>query len=49
MNFKSGAAYHKWLAYAKMHGKPGKKAKPVKIKGKTHKVDHSSRSKGKKK
>lgn len=43
-HFKSGEAYHKWLAYAKMHGKPGKHPSKIKIKGKTHKVDHSKRS-----
>jgi hypothetical protein len=47
MNFKSKAAYSRWLAYAKMHGKPGKKAKPVTIKGKKHKVNHSKSGKKK--
>ncbi len=42
MNFKSSAAYKKWLAYDKMHVTPGKSKNPVKvsIKGKSHKVDH---------
>ncbi len=43
MNFKSGAAYRRWLAYAKMHGKPGKRPKKVTIKGKKHKVNHKKR------
>lgn len=43
-NFKSAGAYHKWLAYAKMHGKPSKKGpSKVKIKGKTHKVNHKKK------
>jgi len=44
VKFKSGAAYRKWLAYAKMHGKPSKKGpKKVKIGGKTHKVNHKKK------
>lgn len=41
-NFKSTAAYKKWLAYGQIHGvfknTPGNT--PVKIKGKTHRVKH---------
>jgi hypothetical protein len=42
MNFKSGSAYKKWLAYDKMHVTPGKSKHPVgvKIQGKIHKVKH---------
>ncbi len=46
MNFKSKAAYQKWLAYGHMHGDfertPGDQ--PVSIRGKKHKVKHSSNS-----
>jgi hypothetical protein len=41
-NFKSKAAYKKWVAWGNMHGafkkSPGNT--PVKIKGKSHKVKH---------
>lgn len=43
VNFRSKAAYRRWLAYAKMHAKPGKHPLRVKIKGKVHKVKHTSR------
>lgn len=46
MNFKSGGAYKKWLAYGHMHGdfaaSPGNT--PVKVKGKAKKVKHASMS-----
>lgn len=43
-HFESKEDYHKWLAYAKMHGKPSPKGpSKVKIAGKTHKVDHSEK------
>ena len=44
-NFKSPAAYKKWLAYGHMHGdfaaSPGNT--PVKIKGKPKKVKHKKK------
>lgn len=46
-NFRSSAAYKKWLAFGHMHGafakSPGNT--PVKIQGKSHKVSHKMRSK----
>jgi hypothetical protein len=39
VNFKSGAAYKKWLSYGHMHDKFHGKEK-VKIAGKNHKVNH---------
>jgi hypothetical protein len=45
-NFKSGAAYDRWVAYGHAHGvMNGKGRIPVKIKGKTHKVHHLSKHK----
>lgn len=45
-NFKSPAAYKKWLAYGHMHGQfektPGNQ--PVKIQGEPHKVNHTPKS-----
>jgi hypothetical protein len=44
MNFKSAAAEKRWAAYGSMHGdfakSPGNT--PVKIQGRTHKVQHGS-------
>jgi hypothetical protein len=42
-NFKSAAAYKKWLAYDKMNVHKGPSKNPVKvsIKGKSHKVNHA--------
>lgn len=46
-NFKSGAAYKKWVAFGHIHGvMNGKGRKKVTIKGKTKKVNHGT---GKKK
>ena len=42
LNFKSKAAYKRWLSYGHMHVKGfGKTPVNVKIKGKKHKVKHS--------
>jgi hypothetical protein len=45
MNFSSPEAYKRWLAYGHMHGafekSPGNT--PVKIAGKSHKVEHSKK------
>lgn len=41
-NFKSGAAYKKWLAYGHMHD-VFHGTQPVSIRGKPHKVNHSKR------
>lgn len=43
MNFKSKAAYGKWLAYGHMHGAFAKTLgnQKVSIKGKAKKVNHS--------
>jgi hypothetical protein len=43
MNFKSKAAYQKWLAYDKMHVSKGPSKHPVavSVKGKKHKVNHA--------
>lgn len=41
-NFKDAAAYKKWVTYIHMHPEvntPGNT--PVKIQGKSHKVDHT--------
>ncbi len=42
-NFRSAAAYKKWLAFDKMHvnPKPSKNPVRVSIKGKAHKVKHN--------
>ena len=41
-DFRSKAAYHKWLAYDKMHVAPGPSPNPVdvEIRGKPHHVNH---------
>lgn len=40
-NFSSKSAYDKWVAYGHMHGEMNGKGRiPVKIKGKSHKVNH---------
>jgi hypothetical protein len=45
-NFKSKAAYKKWLAYGHKHGvMDGTGRKKVKIKGKKHKVNHGKKRK----
>ena len=45
-NFKSAAAYKKWLAYGHMHVKGfGKTPLKVKIRGKAHRVKHSKKTK----
>jgi hypothetical protein len=42
MNFSSPEAYHRWLAYDKMHVHPGESRHPVtvKINGRPHRVCH---------
>lgn len=42
--FKSKEAYRRWTAYRHMHGIAAPNLKSVTIKGKTHKVKHSSLS-----
>jgi hypothetical protein len=45
-NFKSGAAYKKWVAYGHAHGvMSGKGRKKVTIRGKKHKVKHATAKK----
>ena len=44
INFKSLGAYKKWLAYGHIH-KVFSGKKPVKIRGKTHKVKHAKKKK----
>jgi hypothetical protein len=41
MDFKDKAKYLKWLEYIKANKLSSGKPQPVKIKGETHKVDHS--------
>jgi hypothetical protein len=44
LRFKSKEAYKKWLAYGHMHIKNfGKTSQRIKIRGKKHKVSHSSK------
>lgn len=45
-NFKSGAAYKRWVAFGHMHGvMSGKGRKKVTIKGKVKKVNHAKKKK----
>jgi len=47
MNFRSKAAYRRWLAYGHIHGLFGKRRGYIKvyIRGKPHKVKHIKRRK----
>jgi hypothetical protein len=46
MNFKSKSGYQKWLAYGHMHVPDfGKTPQKITIKGKTHKVAHTTQAK----